>query len=99
MVPNYVKNPGSQACATDIWFAFVPGQYHTDDLASGAGGVYRYINWQHFLWPGLHNVTQVAMYRTDSYTTTPPSGWQKMTTDINQDRHGDYLYVLFNLDG
>ncbi|KAI9034847.1 uncharacterized protein KD926_005195 [Aspergillus affinis] len=68
-----------------------------DDLASGAGGKYRY------LFPQAQEnnsdkIIDVQLYRSkDSLSSDAlgDMGFQGMSSDINEDRGGDYLYLLW----
>lgn len=68
-----------------------------DDLASGAGGEYRYL----FPQPQENNsnkITDVQLYRSEdslSSDALADMGFQGMSSDINEDRGGDYLYLLW----
>lgn len=68
-----------------------------DDLASGAGGKYRY------LFPQVQDnnsdkITDVQLYRSEDSLDSDAladMGFQGMSSDINEDRDGDYLYLLW----
>ncbi|PLB44202.1 hypothetical protein P170DRAFT_392296 [Aspergillus steynii IBT 23096] len=68
-----------------------------DDLASGAGGDYRYLLPQ----PQENNsnkITDVQLYRSEDSLSSDAlgdMGFQGMSSDINKDRDGDYLYLLW----
>lgn len=68
-----------------------------DDLASGAGGKYRYL----FPQPQENNsdkITDVQLFRSDSHLHSDEladMGFQGMSSDINEDRDGDYLYLVW----
>ncbi|KAI9799461.1 MAG: hypothetical protein M1833_003983 [Piccolia ochrophora] len=67
---------------------------NTEDLAKGAGGSWRYIYW--YATVG-ESITDVAIWRTSSLQSKPPSGWARKTLDINEARGGDY-FATFDTD-
>ncbi|KAH6891474.1 hypothetical protein B0T10DRAFT_485368 [Thelonectria olida] len=67
-----------------------------DDLAKGAGGDYRYLQWSNDM-DVEHYVTEVALWRTTSAENRPPMGWEGKTEDINRGRGGDYLYLIWKV--
>jgi hypothetical protein len=40
-------------------------------------------------------ITDVALWRCSDSQATPPTGWEYMSTDINKDRGGDWLYFVW----
>lgn len=69
----------------------------TDDFAAGHGGLYRYMYWHYTDDFGKRLVNNVALKR-DSDQFALPSGWDKMTADLNDGRFGDFLTVLFTYE-
>ncbi|KAF4984517.1 hypothetical protein FZEAL_313 [Fusarium zealandicum] len=65
-----------------------------DDLASGAGGDYRYLQWSNNM-AASHFVTDVGLWRSDDSQDDPPNGWHHKSADINRGRGGDYLYLVW----
>lgn len=65
------------------------------DMASGAGGNYRY---QEATMSGTP-VTAVALLRTQNAMTGPPSQlsseFPHISDDINSGRGGDFLYIMW----
>ncbi|KXG50379.1 uncharacterized protein PGRI_068700 [Penicillium griseofulvum] len=64
-----------------------------DDLAKGAKGDYRYL---HFQTGGSQNISRIALFRSESvisHNHIISLGWDGLTSDINQGRHGNYLYI------
>ncbi|KAJ3557903.1 hypothetical protein NM688_g1217 [Phlebia brevispora] len=78
---------------------FVVAIQNTEDsqqsnLAKGAGGSYRY------LLPlrdatNDRKITNIRLLRSSSALTTPPDGYTGMTSDLNEGRGGDFLYVIW----
>ncbi|KZW01230.1 hypothetical protein EXIGLDRAFT_745216 [Exidia glandulosa HHB12029] len=65
------------------------------DLAAGAGGDYRY------LFPsygGKSRIIDIALYRPASATSSPPTGYDAMSGDINQGRSKTYLYLVWKFE-
>ncbi|EJD44425.1 hypothetical protein AURDEDRAFT_65289 [Auricularia subglabra TFB-10046 SS5] len=69
----------------------IAGQF---DLASGAGGDYRYLI-PTFGEEGKPHATELALYRTSWSVSTPPPGYYGMTEDINVHRGKTYLYLVW----
>ncbi|KAJ5531577.1 hypothetical protein N7527_004970 [Penicillium freii] len=65
------------------------------DLAKDTGGDYRYL---HFDTHGSHRIGRVALVRSDrriDFNWVDRLGWNGFTSDINEGRHGDYLYIIW----
>ncbi|KAJ3559521.1 hypothetical protein NM688_g294 [Phlebia brevispora] len=65
-----------------------------DDLAEDAGGAYRYL----LPLSDMKNetkITSLGLLRSSSAITSPPSGYSGMSSNINKDRQGDYLYLIW----
>ncbi|KAL8722714.1 MAG: hypothetical protein Q9181_007431 [Wetmoreana brouardii] len=99
LVPQYTYD--IQRAAHAIWFSTSSEwNLRTDNLAKGTKGASRYINWSNNDYPRAQTterVTAVALFRSWSSWSSPPQGFQRMTTDINAGRGGDYLYILYNI--
>ncbi|KAH6989989.1 hypothetical protein EDB80DRAFT_815995, partial [Ilyonectria destructans] len=65
-----------------------------NDIAAGAGGDYRYFQWSRNMNVDRF-ITDIALWRSDDDQSTPPSGWDGMSSDINRSRSGDYLYLVW----
>ncbi|KAK7032628.1 hypothetical protein VNI00_012892 [Paramarasmius palmivorus] len=68
--------------------------YDRDDIAWGAGGDYRYV----IPMQDPHNpdkVIEAKLLRSGASTQYPPSGWDGITSNINEGRGGDYLYIIW----
>ncbi|KAL8786832.1 MAG: hypothetical protein Q9213_002569 [Squamulea squamosa] len=66
----------------------------------GAKGARRYLNWSNNDHPRVQdteNILAPALLRSWSAWSSPPTGFQRMTTDINAGRGGDYLYVVWKI--
>ncbi|KAJ3559519.1 hypothetical protein NM688_g292 [Phlebia brevispora] len=64
------------------------------NLAKGAGGSYRYIV------PvsdasNDRRITYIRLLRTHSAVSTPPNGYSGMSTNLNDGRGGDFLYLIW----
>ncbi|KAH6866013.1 hypothetical protein B0T10DRAFT_532514 [Thelonectria olida] len=79
---------------TDIRDSPIPGR--DDDLAKGAGGDFRYLQWSNDMGVN-HFVTDLALWRTGSEESRPPVGWDGKTDDINKGRGGDFLYLIWKV--
>ena len=94
LVPTYTSDPNGALTG----FIFVrqdnpvPG---LGDLAEGAGGQFRYIIVQREL-QNPAKVTKVALWRRSQGTSGVPAGYRAKTSDINEGRGGDYLYLVWN---
>ncbi|KAH7136842.1 hypothetical protein B0J13DRAFT_560135 [Dactylonectria estremocensis] len=64
------------------------------DLAKGAGGDYRYLV-ETRGQGSERKINDVGLWRSDDKQEQPPAGWDGMTTDVNDGRGGDYLYVIW----
>jgi len=53
---------------------------------------YRYI---HADYSGSRPVVELALLRSREIWTTPPDGWDEITKDINAERGGDFLYLVY----
>ena len=42
-----------------------------------------------------NKVTQLGLFRSGEPYTSPPQGWNGISTDFNIKRGGDYLYVVW----
>ncbi|KAG2003628.1 hypothetical protein CC2G_004217 [Coprinopsis cinerea AmutBmut pab1-1] len=67
------------------------------DLAAGAGGDFRYLI---PVYDGKKDdkISELGLLRSKSKVSleaVKEKGWEGMTTDINADRDGDYLYLLW----
>lgn len=65
------------------------------DLAKDTGGDYRYL---HYDTLGSHRIGRVALVRSDrriDFNWVDRLGWNGFTSDINEGRHGDYLYIIW----
>ncbi|KAJ3547348.1 hypothetical protein NM688_g5410 [Phlebia brevispora] len=93
VTPQY-SNYSSDACTSfkvDIQGSPMPGY---KDLAKGAGGDYRYLipvkdsaaSWK---------IMDLALLRSSTAVSSPPSPYSGMTSDINQGRGGDFLYLVW----
>ncbi|KAH7178248.1 hypothetical protein DER46DRAFT_655507 [Fusarium sp. MPI-SDFR-AT-0072] len=54
----------------------------TDDLAKGAGGDYRFLDWTRNMTANRF-ITDFALWRQTIPQGAPPAGWHGMTSDIN----------------
>lgn len=93
--PNWTNDPNQAAQSIKFWQQN-NGDGRYSDLAKGAGGTYRYIAGQNGLGSGVPYITNVALIRSPSYALNkPPSGWKSITSNINDGRGGDFLYVIW----
>ncbi|CVK86291.1 uncharacterized protein FMAN_06388 [Fusarium mangiferae] len=69
----------------------------TDDLAKGAKGEYRYLDWSRNMTANRF-ITEFALWRQTIPQGAPPAGWDGMTSDINAGRGGDNLYLIWKSD-
>ncbi|GAB7357357.1 hypothetical protein MBLNU459_g8304t1 [Dothideomycetes sp. NU459] len=82
----------------NIWTLVQGDQITTqNDLAKGAGGDYRYLEWTNNLG-SRRFITDVALWRTSDAQHGPPSGWDGKTDDINKGRGGSYLYLVWHAE-
>ncbi|KAK7032626.1 hypothetical protein VNI00_012889 [Paramarasmius palmivorus] len=92
LTPITTNNPNDAATSFKIVI-----QSHADpekkDLAKGAGGDYRYVIPMRD--PGARKITSARLLRSGSKQDYPPSGFNGLSTDINQGRKGDYLYIVW----
>ncbi|KAF3167630.1 hypothetical protein TWF751_008015 [Orbilia oligospora] len=66
------------------------------DLAKGAGGEFRLLKYEYrFSGPAIYDV---ALWRSGGRQCIPPAGWDGMSSDINEGRRGDYLYIVWKID-
>ncbi|KAI9147015.1 hypothetical protein HJFPF1_13045 [Paramyrothecium foliicola] len=65
-----------------------------DDIAKGAGGSYRYLQWSNDMRAN-HFISSIWVWRTKEEKHSPPEGWSGKTDDINAGRGGDYLYIIW----
>lgn len=64
------------------------------DLAKGAGGAFRYL--LPFCNPQTADrICALGLLRSSEAVGTPPEGYTGMTSDINKDRGGSYLYLVW----
>jgi len=64
------------------------------DLASGAGGDYRYLL-RMFDENSRRRIQSVGLVRRTAKLTSLVDGWNECTMDINQGRKGHYLYLCW----
>ncbi|KAG5754801.1 hypothetical protein H9Q72_002394 [Fusarium xylarioides] len=69
----------------------------TDDLAKGAGGDYRFLDWTRNM-TATKFITEFSLWRQSIPQGAPPAGWDGMTGDINAGRGGDNLYLIWKSD-
>lgn len=50
-------------------------------------------------WRPNRFVIEVGLWRTDSQQGSAPAGWSGMTADINNNRGGDFLYLVWKTKG
>ena len=68
----------------------------TSDLASGAGGKYRYLQFNTDAEnPAKYEAAALLRRAGSSASINDAPGFNVLTTDINAGRGGDYLYVAF----
>ena len=63
------------------------------DLAKGAKHEFRYA----FAWPNpneARKITEVMLFRSKDVIDRPPHGWDQITSDLNWERGGDFLYLI-----
>lgn len=93
LVPNYTTDRRSAANFVDVFI-----QSKADpakcDVAKGAGGKFRYVVPRIDTAPELL-ITKAALLRSASAVTTAPDGYAGISADINRDRGGDCLYVVW----
>lgn len=65
------------------------------DIASGAGGKFRYLSAEK---DGSMAIYNLALYRATTEQSSAPSGYSGMSTDLNRNRGGSYLYVIWKSD-
>lgn len=65
------------------------------DIARGAGGKYRYLSSEN---DGGWAIRNIALYRSTTEQSSPPSGYSGMCTDLNLNRGGTYLYIVWACD-
>ncbi|GJJ12688.1 hypothetical protein Clacol_006932 [Clathrus columnatus] len=93
VVPEY----GSARERARTSFIFIAQDHNNDNyknLAKGANGKYRY------LLPMINRGTKqkiigLRLLRSSSQILSPPKGYHGMTKDINEGRHGTYLYLIW----
>ncbi|KAI4214692.1 MAG: hypothetical protein LQ351_002765 [Letrouitia transgressa] len=107
IVPQFSLSNGKRARQSVIWcvrrgnnseFPYTNGG-HTDDLSGGDGGLHRYLFWGHTLiTPGFRNagIVDVALWRTDTVQLRPPTGFRVLSANLNEDRGGDFLYLVYS---
>merc|ERR1711933_317227 len=90
------------SCSTDAVTGMVVFQSNTgngqlgQDIAKEAGGDYRYIITKKETGEQKVDVTSLKLWRTGSSDSKPSKyGYTDWTTDINNGRGGDYLYVCW----
>ncbi|KAI0122603.1 hypothetical protein F4814DRAFT_446542 [Daldinia grandis] len=105
LVPQWTQNP-REACTylgVDIRGDFVPD---FQDLAAGAGGDYRYLVTRRDEHIQL-KVQEVALYRKlndqgpmngADFALIQAQGYSSYSPDLNQNRGGDYLYLIWKRD-
>ncbi|KXJ92488.1 hypothetical protein Micbo1qcDRAFT_204461 [Microdochium bolleyi] len=64
------------------------------DLANGAGGMFRYLHMVHDMTVNKY-VTDIALWRDGSHHDEVPHGWDGKTSDINDGRGGDFMYLVW----
>ncbi|KAG9501719.1 hypothetical protein J7337_007410 [Fusarium musae] len=69
----------------------------TDDLAKGAGGDYRFLDWTRNM-TATKFITEFSLWRQSIPQGAPPAGWDGITGDINAGRGGDNLYLIWKSD-
>ncbi|KAL9094974.1 MAG: hypothetical protein Q9163_006532 [Psora crenata] len=65
------------------------------DLASGAGGDFRYLDMDRDVANDTKYMEAALLRRSHSATIKDAPGFDVLTIDINQGRHGDWLYLAF----
>ncbi|KAL8801251.1 MAG: hypothetical protein Q9182_004600 [Xanthomendoza sp. 2 TL-2023] len=98
LVPTFTNqvNEAMTQCRMRVESSPLSGPNITDDLAKGAGGKYRYLQFNKD--PNSHvKMTAAALFRHvgNAPTIKDAPGWDVMTSDINEERRGDWLYVVF----
>ncbi|KAL8685189.1 MAG: hypothetical protein Q9224_005920 [Gallowayella concinna] len=89
-------NQAMTQCRVRVDKSAVRGPNITDDLAKGAGGKFRYLQFNQD--SNTHSkFTAAALLRRagNAPTLKDAPGYAVMTTDINEGRKGDWLYVVF----
>ena len=94
IVPVYTYDAAEAATIFDL---FIQDSGHSgwDDLAAGAGGSYRFL----VPVPDASNpvkITDLSLYRSNNGVTTFPAQYTGHTSDINANRKGTYLYLLWS---
>ena len=64
-----------------------------DDIAKGTGGGYRYVFTKSDP-DEPRKITYAALLRSSSKMAVSPSGWDKISEDLNKGRRKTYLYIL-----
>ncbi|EWZ01168.1 hypothetical protein FOYG_00844 [Fusarium oxysporum NRRL 32931] len=70
----------------------------TDNLAKGAGGDYRFLDWTRTNFISVRFNTDFALWHQTIPQGAPPAGWHGMISDINAGRGGGCLYLVWKSD-
>lgn len=91
LVPEFTSDPEKASTSFNI---VIQPDANPDfqDLAKGAGGNYRYL---HPHRGASQKITQVNLLRLDNPISDLPAGYNGKTSDINKDREGTYLYLIW----
>ncbi|KAH7098458.1 hypothetical protein BKA62DRAFT_660766, partial [Auriculariales sp. MPI-PUGE-AT-0066] len=90
LVPEWTSNPTKAVGNFEIVISDleISGM---QDLSKGAGGKYRYLR----PYRDNHRAIEIGLLRLRTIKMTKPyGGWDAITTDINEGRGGDFLYIL-----
>ncbi|KAH7255064.1 hypothetical protein B0J15DRAFT_549606 [Fusarium solani] len=91
---HYASKPSE--LVSNIWFerrnSHIEGR--DDDLAKGDEGQFRYFHLDNDMSEDKF-VTEVALWRSGSHQDGLPEDWNGKTTDINDSRAGDFLYLVW----
>ncbi|KAJ3559522.1 hypothetical protein NM688_g295 [Phlebia brevispora] len=96
-IENTTTNNFADACTSFEIVVQSDADSNLQDLAKGAGGDYRYVLPLGDI-ANPNKITETRLLRSDQATTNPPAGYQGISTDINRDRGGDFLYIIWKSD-